>query len=198
MMRCPECRERLPDDPDRYGARCPVCREPLYDEPPPRRRGPDDESRCPVHPDNPSRGTCDRCGNYLCDTCRTRWRGRWLCAACVDRALEHKEVSPAEAGAHLRQALLALGLGVTSWAIFIFAILIVAAAMSGGSMGLVALGGLVILASPLPAVVGVGQGAAAIRARGDHMILATIGLVLSGLNVGVFIGMLSFGIGLQI
>jgi len=180
MMRCPECRERLPDDPDRSGARCPVCRESLYDEPPPRRRGADDDGRCPVHPDNPALGTCGRCGNYLCETCRTRWRGRWLCAACVDRALEHKEAAPAEAGAHLRQALLALGLGVTS------------------GMGLVMLGGLTILSSPLPAVVGVGQGAAAIRARGDHMILATIGLVLSGLNVGVFIGMLSFGIGLQI
>jgi hypothetical protein len=196
MMRCPECRERLPDDPDRYGARCPACREPLYDQPPPRRRR-DEDGRCPVHPDNPALGTCGRCGNYLCDTCRTGWRNRWLCAACVDLALERKEAGPAEAGAHLRQALLALGLGVTSWAIFLVAILIATAAMTGGGMGLVMLAGLIILASPLPAVVGVGQGAAAIRARGDHMILATIGLVLSGLNVGVFIGLFSFSIALQ-
>jgi hypothetical protein len=197
MTRCPECGERLAGDADRYGARCPACREPLYDRPAPRRRGPDDDGRCPVHPDNPARDTCGRCGNYLCDTCRTRWRDRWLCAACVDLALERKEAVPAEAGAHLRQAILALVLGVGSWAVFLFAFVLVAAGMGGGNVVVVALGGLTIIVSPLPAVIGVGQGAAAIRARGDHMILATLGLVLSGLNVGVFIGLLSFSIGLN-
>ena len=49
-----------------------------------------------------------------------------------------------------------------------------------------------IFASPLPSVLGLGQGIAALRARGDHMILATLGLVLCGLNVGVFIGLFSF------
>ena len=198
MRRCPECRERLPDDLERCGARCPACREPLYDDPPPRRRPRDDDGICPVHPDNAARDTCGRCGNYLCDTCRTRWRNRWLCAACVDRALESKEAAPAEAGAHLRQALLAMALGVGSWTIFFIGILLAGAGVEGGEKALVVLAGLVILASPLPAVVGVGQGAAAVRARGDHMILATIGLVLSGLNVGVFLGLLSFGIGVQI
>src|SRR6516164_1284953 len=129
MMLCPDCGQRLPADPDQYGARCPVCREPLYEQPASRRRGLEDDGRCPVHPDNAALGTCGRCGNYLCDTCRTRWRDRWLCAACVDLALERKEAMPAEASAHLRQALLALGLGVASWAIFLAAILIAAAAM---------------------------------------------------------------------
>ena len=199
MRRCLDCGERLPDDPERCGARCPACREPLYDQPAPRRRGQEDDGRCPVHPDNPALGTCGRCGNYLCDTCRTRWRDRWLCAACVDLALERKEAVPAEASAHLRQALLALGLGVASWALFLFALL-VAGAVAGGARGPgpAMLVGLIVLVSPVPSVIGVGLGAAAIRARGDHMILATIGLVLSGLNVGVFIGLLSFGIGLQI
>ena len=197
MRRCPECRERLPDDLERCGARCPECRESLYDPPPRRRPRDDDDGRCPVHPDNATLGTCGRCGNYLCDTCRTRWRDRWLCAACVDLALERRETVPAEAAAHLRQSLLALGLGVASWAIFLTAILIAAAAMTGGNKALVVLAGLIVLVSPVPAMIGVGQGAAAIRARGDHMILATLGLVLSGLNVGVFIGLFSFSIGLQ-
>ena len=197
MMLCPDCGQRLPADPDQYGARCPVCREPLYEQPASRRRGLEDDGRCPVHPDNAALGTCGRCGNYLCDTCRTRWRDRWLCAACVDLALERKEAMPAEASAHLRQALLALGLGVASWAIFLTAILIAAAAMTGGNKALVVLAGLIVLVSPVPAMIGVGQGAAAIRSRGDHMILATLGLVLSGLNVGVFIGLFSFSIGLQ-
>jgi hypothetical protein len=197
MMRCRECGERLPGDPERFGARCPACRAPLYGAPRPRRRDADDDSRCAVHPDNPALGTCGRCGNYVCETCRTRWGERWLCAACVDRALERKEAGPAEANAHLRQALLALGLGVASWTIFLLGALVAAGAAAGGSMGLVALAGLLVLVSPLPAVIGVGQGAAAIRARGDHMIVATLGLVLCGLNVGVLIGLLSFSISLQ-
>lgn len=196
MVRCPECGERLASDPDRYGARCPACRAPLYDEPPGRRRGSED-GRCAVHPDNPARGTCGRCGNYLCDTCRTRWRDRWLCAACVDLALERKEAVPAEASAHLRQALLALALGVVGWLLFLFGAVFLGAGAGTENLALLMLGTVIVLASPLPAVVGVGQGIAAIRARGDHMILATLGLVLSGLDVGVMIGMLTFGIGLQ-
>ena len=61
-------------------------------------------------------------------------------------------------------------------------------------VGLVAFAGLLLLASPLPAVLGIGQGAAAIRARGDHMILATAGLLLSGLHVGVLVGMFTFAV----
>jgi hypothetical protein len=39
----------------------------------------------------------------------------------------------------------------------------------------------------------VGQATAALRTRGSHMILATIGLVISGLFVGVMIGLMGFG-----
>jgi hypothetical protein len=196
MVVCRECGERLPDDPDRPGARCPVCREPLYDQRPGRRR-PAEDGQCAVHPENPALCTCGRCGNYLCEVCRTRWRDRWLCAACVDLALENKEAVPAEASAHLRQALLALGLGILAWLIFLGALLLVAAGMEAKNVVLMGLGGLTVLLSPVPAVIGVGQAVAAIRARGDHMILATLGLVLSGVNVGAFIGLLSFSIALQ-
>ena len=83
------------------------------------------------------------------------------------------------------------------WLIFLGALLLVGAGMEAGNKVLVALGGLTLFVSPLPAAIGVGQAVAAIRARGDHMILATIGLALSGLNVGVFIGLFSFSIALQ-
>jgi hypothetical protein len=192
MIRCPECGERLPGDPDRYGARCPDCREPLYDEPPPRRRRID--AQCPVHPENVALGTCARCGNYLCVVCRTRWRQRWLCAACVDLSLERREVVPAQASAHLRQAILALALGGGCWALILLCILF---AVASQNIGAVVLAGFVMLASPLPSAIGLGQGIAAIRARGDHMILATLGLILCGLNVGVFIGLMTFGMALQ-
>jgi hypothetical protein len=198
MAICPECGERLPADPDRTGARCPACREPLYDERRGRRRREPEDGQCAVHPENPALGTCARCGNYLCAVCRTRWRDRWLCAACVDLALERGDAVPAEAGAHLRQSLLGLGLGVLSWVIFLAGFLLAVAGMTGDSKGLVILAGFTIFLAPLPAAVGLGQAIAAIRARGDHMILATLGLVLSGVNVGVFIGIFSFGIGLQI
>jgi hypothetical protein len=197
MARCPECGERLPDDPERQGARCPACREPLYDRSRGRRRG-EEGGQCAVHPDNAAAGTCGRCGNYVCDVCRTRWQGRWLCAACVDLALERRDALPAEAAAHLRQALLALGLGVASWVLFLLGMLLAAAFVGEREVAALVLAGLVILASPLPSLVGLGQGIAAIRARGDHMILATLGLLLTGLNIGAFIGLLSFSFAIQV
>ena len=56
------------------------------------------------------------------------------------------------------------------------------------------IGGLILLVSPLAAVVGAGQGAAAIRTRGDHMILATIGLLLSAFQIGAVIGLVTFSV----
>lgn len=197
MAICPECGERLPADPDRTGARCPICREPLFDERPGRRRATED-GQCAVHPENPALGTCARCGNYLCAVCRTRWRQRWLCAACVDLALERGDTAPGEASAHLRQSLLGLGLGVLSWVIVLGGFLLAVAGMTSDSRGMVILAGFTLFLGPLPAALGLGQAIAAIRSRGDHLILATLGLVLCGVNIGVFIGLFSFGIGLQI
>ena len=51
------------------------------------------------------------------------------------------------------------------------------------------IGFLILLASTAPSVFGVGQGAAAIRTRGDHMILATLGLLIAGLHAGMVVGM---------
>jgi hypothetical protein len=198
MFRCPECGERLPDELDGLGSRCPACREPLYDDPP-RRRPTAEVGQCAVHPENPALGTCGRCGNYVCAVCRTRWRERWLCAACVDRALERRDAAPAEAGAHTRQAILGLALGLCGWAMFVLALVVAAAAQGAGDGTLlIVLAGFLVLASPLPSVIGLGQAVAALRSRGDHMILATLGLILCGLNVGVLIGLLSFGIAVQI
>ena len=193
MRRCPSCHERLPADPARRGARCPHCRDPLYEEREPRRR--DEVGSCAAHPGNPAADTCPRCGNYACAVCRTRWRDRWLCAACVDRALDAREAVPGEAAAHLRQAVLGLIFGALSWGVVLVALVIGAAATESKNIALIAVAGLLLMGSPLPAVFGVGQAAAAIRTRGDHMILATIGLVLSGLHVGTVIGLIAFSLG---
>jgi hypothetical protein len=108
MARCPACKKLLRGSREDTGARCPHFREPLYewhaDEEP--RSG---NSLCAVHPGNLAVGTCQRCGNYLCQVCRTRWRERSLCVACVERSLEAGEASPEETRAHLRQAVLGVG-----------------------------------------------------------------------------------------
>jgi hypothetical protein len=193
-MRCPSCREHLPETPEEgsQGARCPYCREPLFE------MGFERRSReigdCAVHRDNPAVGICDRCGNYICEVCRTRWRDRWLCSTCVDSALEQNEVQPAEARAHARQAILSLILSALSWVAFIGVLIIVVAAFASGNIVAVGFASLVFLLTPLPAVVGIGLGMAAIRARGDYMLIATIGLVLGAVNVGMFVGTLTLSL----
>jgi hypothetical protein len=141
-------------------------------------------------------GTCGRCGNYLCEVCRTRWRGQVVCAACVDRALESREAAPEEARAHLRQAVLGLALGGAAWGLFLLFFLLGAAAGASGqpSAALAFLVLIVLLGTLLSAALGLGQAAAALRTRGSHMILATAGLLVSGLCIGVVIGLFTFGL----
>jgi hypothetical protein len=150
---------------------------------------------CTLHPGNPAVGTCARCGNFQCDLCRTRWRGRPTCVACVNRALETNEARPEEARVQLWQALGALAFGIGGWLAVALAFVLVLAGMESGgapNFALAALGGCLIVGSPLISVLGVGLGAAALRARGSHMILATVGLILSGLHVGAVIGIFTF------
>ncbi len=197
MFRCFHCHQTIPPADERVGSRCPRCRQPLYEDPRESRAVPavPGESCCTVHGQSAAVGTCQRCGNFMCPLCRTRWRDRVLCLACVSRALESKEQAPAEARAHLRQAVLSVLFGGVAWVIGLvsFAMLL-AGAMNGPNLALVGFGFLGLLATPLPALLGIGQAAAAIRARGDHMILATIGLFLSGLHTGVFLGLMTFAV----
>ncbi len=139
-------------------------------------------------------GTCQRCGNYLCTICWTRWLNRSLCTACLERALEAREAAPEETRAHLRQAILAVVFGVAAWGITLVAMVLATLGLEVENIILVSLSGFLLLGSPLPAALGIGQGAAAIRARGDHMIMATIGLLLSAFQVGVILGLFLFGI----
>jgi hypothetical protein len=194
MPRCPACREWIRGDRERVGARCPHCRLPLYERPEPFQRRPEGaENECSVHPGNPAPGTCARCGTFQCDLCRTRWRGRWLCIACVNRALEAGEVRPDEQRAHFWEAVLSLGLGITGWLGIVLAVVLFAVAMADGqNLILAILGVFVFLGSGVPSLIGAGLGAAALYSRGSHKILATFGLVLSGVHVGAIIGLFTF------
>jgi hypothetical protein len=117
-----------------------------------------------------------------------------LCPPCVERVLESQELTPQEARAHLLQAILALILGVAAWAVVAAGLIVIGVGASSESMVLIGLGGLILLVSPLAAVIGAGQGAAAIRTRGDHMILATIGLLLSAFQIAAVIGLITFSV----
>jgi hypothetical protein len=197
MLECRNCHAFLSGEAHRYGARCPRCREPLYERATVPRHSPEPSKAgtalCAAHPNNPSVGTCQRCGNFLCSVCRTRWFEQVLCIACIERTLETKASRPEEARAHRRQAFLALLFGVIAWGLILLGSLpLLFSPNSANAQSLVLLAGLVTLSSFLPALFGVGQGAAAIRARGERMILATSGLILCGAHLGVAVGALLF------
>jgi hypothetical protein len=189
VARCPSCDYPLPENRERLGARCPGCRDPLY-EPVgnPVRKVREGEAACAVHPANESVGTCARCGNYLCDVCRSRWRDKILCAACVARLLEAREAAPEQARAGLRRALLSLGLGAGGWAFFVLGVVMILGGAFAGNPVVILLAMPVLLVAATAALFGIGQAAAVLRARESHMILATVGLILGGLNVGSLIG----------
>jgi hypothetical protein len=195
MPRCPHCRTPMYASREELGARCSYCREPLYerliDEPREERLAAG--KRCAVHADNPAQVTCQRCGNYMCWVCRTRWQGKAWCAACVARSLETSEALPEEARRHLRESVLGLVFGLAAWGVALLGIVVMIAGFNSNkeaaNIVLMGFGMIILMASPLLAVLGVGQAAAAIRTRGDHMILATSGLILSGLNAAMVIGL---------
>jgi hypothetical protein len=195
MARCPSCEYPLPEDRERLGARCPQCRDPLY-EPPGRVSRParPQEGACAVHDGRESVGTCDRCGNYLCEVCRTPWRGQVVCAACAERALEAGEAAPEQTRAHTRQAVLAVGLGLATWVLAVLFFIVIAVGQTGGQPVLVLLGVMALGADTIVAALGMGQAVAALRLRGPHMIVATAGMILCGLYMGALIGLFSFSV----
>jgi hypothetical protein len=195
MFRCRSCRCRIRDSQNISGARCPKCLEPLYERPrvPELTTAGEDANAgvCAVHPQSLSVATCRRCGNYMCPVCWTRWREQAICTACVERALESREAAPEAARRHLRQAILALVFGIAAWGLLGLCMLLVLLIFSEEANLGVMLGilGIVLFASPFVGALGIGQGAAAIRTRGDHMILATSGLLLSALQAGTILGL---------
>jgi hypothetical protein len=122
--------------------------------------------------------------------------------ACVDRALQSQERLPQEARVHLRQAVLALLCGLGAWVVLVASVVVMvvgaAMVMAGGSeeggIIIAGLGGLAALSSLLPAALGIGLAAAAIRTRGAHLILATAGLILSALHPGLVLGLICYSL----
>jgi hypothetical protein len=138
----------------------------------------------------------------MCETCRTRWRDQILCAACVNRALEAREAAPEQSRSNFRQAFFALLLGVGAWVLGVlgFVAVVVVVVAAGGRQTPAVLGGVgliilvMFLGGAVLAMFGMGQAVAVLRVRGGHMILATIGLTVGGLFVGMFIGLFALSI----
>jgi hypothetical protein len=190
MLDCRHCGEFLRGDAARFGSRCPRCREPLYERPDAVRRQRDaQESRggvCAVHAGNVAIGPCKRCGTFMCGLCRSRWDDRTLCVACVERLMAGGESSPEDLKTHRWQALASLLLGFFGW---MLALPIVVVRGVGASRDvLIALMVLAVI-SLLPSLFGVGLAAAAIRVRGDRMVLATCGLALTAAQIGTVTGL---------
>jgi hypothetical protein len=197
MIECRHCREFIRGDVERIGARCPRCRLPLYERPETHQRPAQTAEAalvmCARHARSASIGVCRRCATPLCSICRTRWYDQVLCVGCIERALEVHESTPEEEAVHRRQAQLSLWCAVGGWALLVFGSLPMLALRTGGSNEqLKIVSNLVVLSSFVPALFGIGQGAAAIRVRGDRLRLATWGLTLAGSLLGLMIGFLLF------
>jgi hypothetical protein len=191
MARCPHCDYPIPDDREAAGARCSSCHDPLY-EPPVRfsRRAREGEASCAVHAGMESVGVCARCNQHVCETCRTRWRGTIICAACADRALSTGEASPEQAGTHVQQAKASVQLTGLAWLAAGLAALVLQVSGRGSDLGVIVtfVALLVLVGAVLLAAVGMGEALAALRAGGNRTALAAAGLALGGLYIGVMLG----------
>ena len=195
MADCPHCGEVFAGtrEPDR--SRCPHCHEPIFE----RAGGPrlvsesGDTSHgiCAMHGDNVAIGTCSRCGNFLCPVCRTKWSNEVFCFACVERLMGEESVNPAERRAHKRQATLGMVLGIIAWVSTLVAaspLLVVSGWQNDQGMFLFAI--LLSGLSLVPSLFGAGQATAAIRIRGQQMLVATFGLVLCCSHIGLVLGLI--------
>jgi len=199
MPRCPSCRKWLSGEEDEIGARCPRCRAPLYERrTAPRPADETSEGQCVTHPTSRAVGTCQRCGNFVCSVCRSRWQRKMTCLACLERAMQSREATPEEKRAHYLQALWSMIFGVAAWALMLAGAALFAFAFRAGPQNPAVAAAvpalLFMVLAPGFVVPSLGLGAAAVRSRGDHLVLATIGLILSALMAGAIVGMIALNV----
>jgi hypothetical protein len=133
-------------------------------------------------------GICLRCGEQVCEVCRTRWRGKIVCAACIDRALATREANPEQARSHRRAAMRSLYFGLGAWLLSAVALTVLQLAGIDAPV-LLTFGVFSILsADVLVASLGVGQAVAALRTGGENVLHAAGGLLLGGAYVGLMLG----------
>lgn len=199
MVECRHCGEFVRGQREQIGSRCPRCREPLFERaggPPLISEQPPEHGVCARHAANIAIGTCKKCGSLYCPACRTRWQDRVLCLACVERILAGEMVEPEQQREHGRQAILSCAFGVTAWLLAVVAVVTaLPAAESPSAIALAILALLLLAGSFVSALAGLGQAITAVRTRGNRMIAAVVGMVLSGGYLGICLGLLFLGVG---
>jgi hypothetical protein len=147
------------------------------------------DKRCVIHPSRGSAGACERCGNFMCWLCRTRWNDKVLCLSCAERAVAVQREGPSERKAHRRQALWGMILGLTAWVLVLVAGAIFFTRGGRSLQTGPSFTALLFAVSSVPlALFGVGLATAAVRLRGNRMRLATCGLVLTAAQLGLLFG----------
>jgi hypothetical protein len=193
MLECPYCFRVFRTSPEQLGARCPKCRKPLFEGSAKRRRPDKDIGRCAQHPASVAVVACARCQKPMCGTCRTRWHEEVMCPACVSRSLEVDEPGPQEGQRQFRQAWLSVGFALGGWGVLLLTLWPLAGFHDGAPAkheSMVILAGTFLFFSAVPALMALGQAAAALRLRGRHLQVAVVGLASSGAQLGLMLGLL--------
>jgi DNA-directed RNA polymerase subunit RPC12/RpoP len=194
MIECRHCRAAFRQTAEKIGARCPTCRRPLFEKERPRAPVVD-LGPCAAHQDNSAVAKCQLCGKMMCALCRTRWDEEIVCAECLDQSLGKGEASPRLARMQDRQAASSLTLAILGWGVLLLSLLPLNALFRGNpgeSLAIFAL--LLFFGSLMFALLALGQAAACIRNRGRRLVMATSGLTLAGLHVGLCLGILVLNI----
>jgi hypothetical protein len=194
MIECRHCRDVFRQPVEKIGARCPTCRMPLFERD--RSRPPVvDLGPCAVHPDNSAAAKCQRCGQMMCALCRTRWDDDIICAACLNLSLRQGDANPRQARLQKRQASLSLVLAVLGWGFLFLTLWPLSSLLKGTpSQGLGTWALILFFGSFWLALFALGQAGACIRVRGSRMALATCGLSLAGLQIGLGLGLMILNI----
>jgi hypothetical protein len=193
-MRCRHCGDRINEPLEKVGARCPHCRQPLYERSESARRKAmatqaESGKRCALHPSRGSAGACERCGNFTCWLCRTRWNDRVLCLSCTERAVAVQREGPIERKTHRRQAVWGVVFGVVAWLLMLSALWVFLSQGTRTFHTSQASTALLLGVSSVPfALFGIGLATAAARLRGNRMRMAACGLLLTSCHLGLLFG----------
>jgi hypothetical protein len=194
MIECRYCRDVFRKPVEKIGARCPTCRMPLFEKD--RQRPPVvDLGPCALHKDNSAVAKCQRCGKMMCALCRTRWDEEIVCAGCLDASLQKGDASPRLVQSQNRQATWSLLLALTGWAFLLLTLWPLSSLFKGNpDKGPAHAALFLFFGSFFFALFALGQAAACIRTRGKRLALATCGLSLAGLHLGVCLGLVVLNI----
>lgn len=194
MVDCRYCRDSFRKPVETIGARCPTCRMPLFEKE--KQRPPVvDLGFCSLHKDNSAVAKCQRCGRMMCSVCRTRWDEEIVCPGCLDLSLQKGDMTPRQEQMQNRAAVWSLLMALGGWFFLLLTFWPLSNLFKGTPERSPAnFAGILLVLGALFAVVAIGQAAACIRIRGKRLAIATWGLSLAGLHLGLCLGILFLNI----